>query len=92
MKNFYHDDGTVMKEYLDRANALKKSILNSPNTEFDINGTKYYISADGNDENDGKSPETAIATIAHLADIELLPGDAVYFRSGDTCRDLLNLK
>lgn len=92
MKNFYYDDGTVMKEYLDRANVLKKLILDSPNTEFDINGTKYYISADGSDENDGMSPASPIATIAYLNQIELKPGDAVYFKRGDIWRDNLRIR
>lgn len=85
MKNFYYDDGTVMKEYLDRANALKESIINSPNTDFDIKGKKYYISNSGCDLSDGLSPEACIKTIEKLHSIELLPGDAIYFKRGDLC-------
>ncbi|MBQ4136807.1 MAG: hypothetical protein IJD67_01740 [Clostridia bacterium] len=92
MKNFYYDDGTKLNEYLARANELKKSILNSPNTEFDIKGTKYYISTDGNDANDGKSESAPIATLERLEALELMPGDAVYFRRGDTWRGLVTLK
>ncbi len=92
MKNFYYDDGTVMQQYIDRAYALKESILNTPNTEFDIKGTKYYISNAGSDDNDGKSPESAIATIDKLMSLELVPGDAVYFKRGDIWRSTMTLR
>ena len=57
-------------------------------------GTAYYISNDGNDENDGLTPETAWQTF-FKASYELSqpeetrkiqPGDAVFFRRGDTFR------
>ena len=58
-------------------------------------GTAYYISNDGNDDNDGLTPETAWQTISKLAQEAggweregvLKPGDAVFFRRGDIFRD-----
>lgn len=58
-------------------------------------GTAYYISADGNDDNNGLTPETAWQTIQKLAQEAggwgregiLKPGDAVFFRRGDIFRD-----
>lgn len=49
---------------LDQADELRESILNSP-SEYTVgeNGTIYYVSPDGNDNNDGKSPETAWKTL-----------------------------
>lgn len=75
-----------MREYIERADKLKSSILNSANTQFDIKGTSYYVSANGSDDNDGKSPDTAILTIDKLNELELMPGDAVFFRRGDIFR------
>ena len=57
-------------------------------------GTAYYVSADGNDNNDGLTPETAWCTLKKVAEangflsetILLKPGDAVFFRRGDIFR------
>jgi len=57
-------------------------------------GTAYYISADGNDNNDGLSPETAWQTLKKVSEscgdgenAILQPGDAVFFRRGDIFRE-----
>ena len=58
-------------------------------------GTAYYVSNDGDDNNDGLTPETAWQTISRLAQEAggweregvLKPGDAVFFRRGDIFRD-----
>ncbi len=70
----------------------KAEILATPSTEFDIKGTKYYVSNDGNDENDGKSPETAWATIDKVNSSKSImnSGDAVYFNRGDMFRGHLS--
>ena len=87
--------GNAKVAEIDELSAKRKAeILATPNTEFDIKGTKYYVSADGNDNNDGKSPETAWATIARVnsAKNDLANGDAVYFRRGDIFRGHLSAK
>ncbi len=72
----------------------KAEILATPSKEFDIKGTKYYVSNDGNDSNDGKSPATAWATINKVNDSasSFNEGDAVYFNRGDFFRGHLNTK
>ena len=71
---------------------MKKDVLNTPNTEeiyaSKITGQKYYVSEkNGKDTNDGKTPETAIKTIAALnANIKLAKGDAVLFERGGLYR------
>ena len=45
-------------------------------------GTAYYISNNGSDENDGRSPETAFASPAALKNSGLQSGDAVFFERG----------
>jgi hypothetical protein len=46
--------GYLQKE----ADELRAKILNAPNTEeiYDIKGTKYYVWASGDDNNDGLTP------------------------------------
>ena len=61
-------------------------IRNTPNSDVKYTGQAYYVSADGNDANDGKTPETAIKTIEQLNKMTLTSADAVFFRRGDTFR------
>lgn len=57
-----------------------------------IKGTKYYVSADGDDSNDGKTPDTSWRSLKRVTDAELLPGDGVLFRRGDIFRGTLITK
>ncbi len=70
------------------ADTLRAKILNSPNTEelYEIKGTKYYVSATGDDNNDGLSPESPIKSLDCIDALELNEGDAVLFKRGDTFR------
>jgi len=63
----------------------KQEILNAPD-ELTINGTVYYVANDGNDENDGLTPETAWKTTDKISVAELKAGDAVLLKRGDTFR------
>lgn len=74
-------DAAVMQSIDEKAQAYKNAILNSEN-KTDFTGTVYYVSGSGNDENDGKSPESAFATIAKVQSLTLCPGDAVLFERG----------
>lgn len=57
-------------------------------------GTAYYVSNDGNDNNDGLTPETAWRTLKKVAEVNgffgetplIESGDAVFFRRGDIFR------
>ncbi|MBR4099512.1 MAG: hypothetical protein IKK55_00795 [Clostridia bacterium] len=79
------DLSTSLKGYAEKeATARRNEILKTPNTEelYDIKGTKYYISGDGDDKNDGRTPETAFKTIDALELVDLNKGDAVLFERG----------
>lgn len=88
-------DADVLKKtaYSDELAATRrKEITNTPNT-MDIYGSKitgkvYYVSPNGDDKNDGLTPETAIQTFD--ADFFLLnvaePGDAILFERGGVWR------
>ncbi len=63
----------------------KEEILNAKD-KIEIKGSVYYVSNTGNDENDGKTPETAWQTLAKVSETELCEGDGVLFRRGDLFR------
>ncbi len=63
----------------------REEILSTKDTIV-IKGTKYYVSNSGNDENDGKSPETAWATIDRANNHTYEWGDGVLFNRGDFFR------
>ncbi len=65
------------------------------NTEdiTECSGTKYYVSSiNGNDENDGKSPETAFATLDKINKITVKEGDLVLFERGSFFRGFISAK
>ena len=68
-----------------QAEKLKKEILNAKDT-IEIKGTTYYVSNDGNDENDGKTPETSWKTIDRVNKEAFMPGDGVRFKRGNLFR------
>ncbi len=72
----------------DTAEALRQEILNTPNGEYAITGTAYYISPCGDDVNDGKSPETAWRTMYYLEHDpdRFVYGDGVFFERGGVYR------
>lgn len=54
--------------------------------------TIYYLSADGDDRNDGLRPESAIRTLERLGSLDLKPNDCVLLRRGDVWRGRLKAK
>ena len=84
-------EATAIKAEIDvRAEALKKEILESESKYDEAFGTIYYVSENGDDSNDGLSPNTPIRTLAKASELPLCPGDAVLFKRGETFRG--NLK
>ena len=68
-----------------QAEHMKRKILSSK-TEVKPAGTIYYVSAEGNDANDGLSPQTPLRSIARVNELDLKPSDGVMFRRGDLWR------
>ena len=83
------------KKFLNELEALcekrKEEILNAPD-ELTITGTTYYVSNEGDDQNDGRTPETAWRTLARVSSAELASGDGVLFRRGDLFRGKVKTK
>jgi hypothetical protein len=75
------------KAILDSFNVRKQAILNSE-TAVQVKGTKYYVSNKGNDKNDGKTPQTAWATIEKALTVKKY-GDGVFFERGGIYRGTL---
>lgn len=73
---------------LQQAEEMKLAIRDSMD-EMPCSGTAYYVSNDGNDQNDGRSPETAWATLDKVNEAKLQRGDGVYFERGDLWRGQL---
>lgn len=85
-------DDVFIAEIDAKSDALRNEILNTK-TEVTYTGTAYYVSADGNDENDGLTPETAWASLERVSNAaELQKGDAVFFNRGDIFRGGLGTK
>ncbi len=70
----------------------RKTEILSAKDNIEIKGTVYYVSIDGNDENDGKSPEHPWKSMKKVSDAQLLCGDAVLFRRGDLFRGFILAK
>lgn len=86
---------TATKDFLSELDAIaekrKSEILNTLD-ELEIKGTTYYVSASGDDENNGLSPETAWKTLERVSNAEIKEGDGVLFRRGDTFRGFIITK
>lgn len=87
----WNADVTVKKGNTDElANTMRQNVLNSKNTleNYKVTGTVYYVSPNGDDSNDGKTPQTAFKTTrASIFTMNILkPGDAVLFERGGLWR------
>ena len=56
---------------------------------FVANATTYYISASGNDANNGISISTPWKTISRVNSRSFFAGDSILFRNGDIWRETL---
>ena len=70
------------------AEAKKQSILNYE-CEISVRGKTYYVSQNGDDNNDGLSPKTAWKTIQKVNDSPIADGDAVLFERGGIYRGMI---
>ncbi len=75
----------ILARYDAQFEARKQEILKTPDS-LEIKGTTYYVSSDGNDDNDGRSPDRPWCSLTRVTNTHLLPGDAVLFRRGDLFR------
>lgn len=91
--------GQQEQDILTAAEQKKQEIINSV-SEIAVSGTLYYVSNEGNDDNDGLSPATAWKTLekvnggsGNVKGAKILKaGDVVLFRRGDIFRGQLIAK
>lgn len=70
----------------EKANAMREAILNAPDGTVKPAKLTYYVSSiNGNDENDGLTPETAFKTLDKVQGI-MTPQKRVYFERGSVFR------
>lgn len=72
-------------EFMKLVQERKTAILESK-TDVQYTGVAYYVSNSGDDKNDGKSPETAWASVTKVNQARLRSGDAVFFERGGIWR------
>ncbi|MBQ3201169.1 MAG: hypothetical protein IJB22_04520, partial [Clostridia bacterium] len=83
---------TRIDEILNTETEISHSDTSIPGETY--TGTAYYVSNDGDDNNDGLTPETAWRTLKKVAEVNgfwgdaplLKAGDIVFFRRGDVFR------
>jgi len=73
------------------ADSRREAIRASEDRGFSVK-TAYYVSNDGKDENDGRSPESPWRTLSRVSEADLLPGDGVFFRRGDLFRGFVRTR
>ncbi len=79
-------------EFLEELEALKINRINeikNAKDELCISEQTYYVSADGCDQNDGLSPESAWRTLERVSSADLKVGDGVLFHRGDLFRGMV---
>lgn len=84
-----NNTGTPIKSVIDsQIKSRRNEILNSGNTEdyYKITGKKIYVSENGDDENDGLTPKTAVKNIFAAELLSPGPGDAILFERGSEFR------
>lgn len=89
LKNYYKEIESMeekeMLAYLDSiAEEMKERVL-STESDFYARGRIIYVSNEGDDSNDGLTPETPIATIDKIKEI-IQDGDTFLLRRGDMFR------
>ncbi|MBO7149149.1 MAG: S-layer homology domain-containing protein [Clostridia bacterium] len=87
--NIFWEEATdeIINEYMDTMDKMIEAIENSPTT-VEVTGTKYYVAASGNDDNDGLTPATAWKSVDKVNSIKFEAGDGVFFNRGDEWRIL----
>lgn len=73
-------------EEMDNMAEKRKMEIRKAEDHIEVKGQAYYVSNEGDDNQDGRTPDTAWRTLGKVLNAELEQGDAVLFRRGDTFR------
>ena len=83
------------KDFLNGLDALsekRKTEIRNAADQITITGTAYYVSNEGDDANDGRTPETAWRTLSKVSETDFAEGDGVFFRRGDLFRGFVRTR
>ncbi len=83
--SFIKNDSSIIENYNEITDKRISEIL-ATKTEISVRSKAYFVSCDGNDDNDGLTPETAWKSINRVYLQKLEYGDAVLFKRGDIFR------
>lgn len=91
VKKLYENNSSInatqLRQGIDEISEKAKQNILTSKDELVITGTKYYISEkNGNNKNDGLSPEKPLASVSAISRLALRPGDAVLFERGGIYR------
>ena len=75
----------IDKLILSEIEKRKTEILETP-TDISVSGEQYYVSVNGDDNNNGLSPDTPWKTLAKVTNTPLKSGDGVFFKRDDIWR------
>ena len=73
-------------EKIDQLAAERLSQICDAADDIVVKGSRYYVSAQGDDDADGLTPKTAWKTIQRVNSADFDAGDGVFFRRGDVFR------
>ncbi len=85
-------DEAFLQSVDEKAQAKRESILTSPNMEIPKGTVCFYMSPNGSDANDGKSPESAWKSLEKLNAAELPASCCVLFERGGVWRGQIEAK
>lgn len=77
---------------LEEACTERRNGILSAGDKLTVRGQTYYVSNDGDDRNDGLSPECPWRTLRRVSTAPLAEGDGVRFRRGDLFRGSVQTK
>lgn len=86
MTDLFFCNGGADKE----AEKLKKKIINSPNISVKEKNV-YYVSSNGNDQNDGLTPDSPIKSFSRVNALPLRAGSVVLFERNSVFRESVQL-
>ena len=75
-----------------KAEELKEVIVNTPNMEIPEDARVYYVSPNGDDSRNGKSPEDAWETLEPVNNIDFPEGTYILFERGGIWRGQIKAK
>ncbi|MBQ8508485.1 MAG: right-handed parallel beta-helix repeat-containing protein [Clostridia bacterium] len=91
-ENFHSADGAQVAAWRAQTDARIEAIRSASNMDIPTDAAVYYVSPDGDDTNDGRSPEAAWRTLEKLNGTTIPAGSYVCFERGGFWRGQLKAK